>query len=556
MAITGSLSGPAHARGPASAGGSVASPKHYLRLILHRKWLVLGTFLLVTAVTCAVTQRLPNVFTSETLILVDPQKVPESYVKSTVTGDVRNRLGTLSQQILSASRLQKVIETLNLYPAERKSMPREDVILKMRSDISVNVVSDFGGSQDLQAFRIRYSGRDPRLVAQVANELASLFIDENLKAREQQATGTTEFLQNQLQETRKVLEAQEAKLKDFKLKHIGEMPEQQTANLQILGQLQSQLQLLGESLSRAEQQKAFLQSMVNQSAPVVDMDEKDLPSAVKEFGSNAKSAGRPSVSAAQTQLGALLARGYSESHPTIKKLRAQIEVEDPKKEVLMVAPEVPMPTANERTAAPVPVVRRAPAPVSSFNPVLQSQLNTLEAEIAKHKQDQDRLSKQIRGYQGKVEAIPVREQQITELVRDYEMSKAHYSQLLDKQLSAQTATQLEIRQKGEKFAILDPAQPAERPSSPNRPLINGAGSLAGLALGVLLALITEFVGMSITSADQITESTGIPVLEVIPVIQTFADRVNQRRRIIIATASGVLLTVLASGAALFIHYRT
>ena len=221
------------------------SPEHYLRLLVHRKWLVLGVFLAVSAATILVAKRLPDIYTSETVILVDPQKVPEAYVKSTVTGDVRNRLGTLSQQILSATRLQRIIDSLNLYPEEKKKSAREDLIDRMRKDISVSVVSDFGGSQDLQAFRISYSGENSRLVAQVTNELASLFIEENLKAREQQATGTTEFLQNQLQETRQTLEAQEAKLKDFKLKHIGEMPEQQTADLQILGQLQSQLQLEG-----------------------------------------------------------------------------------------------------------------------------------------------------------------------------------------------------------------------------------------------------------------------------------------------------------------------
>src|SRR5579884_1086652 len=252
------------------------SAEHYLRLILHRKWLVLGVFAVVAGGTAIVSSQLPDIYESETVILVDPQKVPDSYVKPTVTGDIRNRLGTLSQQILSATRLQKIIDTLNLYPVERKKLPREDVITMMRRDISVNVLSDFGGGQDLQAFRIRYSGRDPRLVAQVTNELASLFIEENLKAREQQATGTTEFLENQLQETRKALEAQEAKLKDFKLKHIGEMPEQQTATLQVLGQLQSQLQLENDAFSRAEQQRSYIQSMMAQSsAPVVDVDERE-----------------------------------------------------------------------------------------------------------------------------------------------------------------------------------------------------------------------------------------------------------------------------------------
>src|SRR5580692_9997070 len=249
------------------------SPEHYLRLLVHRKWLVLGVALAVSAGTAIVSHYLPNVYESETVILVDPQKVPDAYVKSTVTGDVRNRLGTLSQQILSATRLQKIIETLNLYPDDRKKLAREDVITHMRSDISVQVVSEFGASQDLQAFRIRYTGKDARLVAQVTNELASLFIEENLKSREQQATGTSEFLQNQLQETRKDLEAQEAKLKQYRLTHLGEMPEQQSADLQILGQLQSQLQVESEALARAQQSKLVLQTMQSQLAPVVDLDD-------------------------------------------------------------------------------------------------------------------------------------------------------------------------------------------------------------------------------------------------------------------------------------------
>ncbi len=259
-----------------SAATSHWSVEHYLRLILYRWWLVAGIFAVVTLATVIVSSRLPDIYTSDTLILVDPQKVPDSYVKSTVTGDVRNRLGTLSQQILSATRLQKIIDTLGLYPQEKKTMAREDIITRMRRDIYVQVVSDFGGGQDLQAFRITYSGREPRLVAQVTNELASLFIEENLKAREQQATGTTEFLENQLQETRKTLEAQETKLKDFRLHHIGEMPEQQTADLQILGQLQSQLQLENDALSRAQQQKSYVQSMMaSESAPVVDVDDAE-----------------------------------------------------------------------------------------------------------------------------------------------------------------------------------------------------------------------------------------------------------------------------------------
>src|ERR1700720_1741607 len=160
MINPGAMVGGGRQRSGLNTGLAQVSPEHYLRLLIHRKWLIIGIFLLVSSATFVITYRLPDIFTSETMILVDPQKVPDSYVKSTVTGDVRNRLSTLSQQILSATRLQRIIESLNLYPEDRKRMAREDVISRMRSDISVQVVSDFGASQDFQAFRITYSGKD------------------------------------------------------------------------------------------------------------------------------------------------------------------------------------------------------------------------------------------------------------------------------------------------------------------------------------------------------------------------------------------------------------
>ena len=533
---------------------SLLTPEHCLRLIFHRKWLILGVFGLVSAVTAVITTRLPNIYSSDTLILVDPQKVPESYVKATVSGDIRNRLGTLKQQILSATRLQKIIDNLNLYSTERKTMAREDVITHMRSNIEVGVVSDFGGSQDLQAFRITYRGGDPQLVAQVANELAAQFIEENLKAREQQAEGTTEFLTNQLGETRKTLEEQEAKLRDFRLKHIGEMPEQQAADLQILGHLQSQLQLESDALNRAEQQRAYIESMMasNQSAGVVDLDEQQP---ARPSGAPAAAPVNATASK-EKQLAELLAHGYTENHPDVRRLKAEIEqqAKSSKETIRGGAPEAPQVAQIPVPPPPAPPRRQPVFPPKYVNPVLQTQLTGAESEIAKHKEQVQILSKQIAGYQAKLEAIPVREQQITALVRDYEISKAHYSQLLNNQLSAATATQLEVRQKGEKFSILDLAQPAQKPSSPNRTLLNLGGSLGGLALGLFLALGTEFLGMSITSAEHLTAATGFPVLEVIPLIETRMDRLARRRRMFMAAASSAA-AALAMGAFLVYHYR-
>ncbi|HTR37124.1 MAG TPA: Wzz/FepE/Etk N-terminal domain-containing protein [Bryobacteraceae bacterium] len=537
---------------------------HYLALILHRKWLVLTTFVLVAAATAVVAYMLPDIYRSETVILVDPQRVPDSYVKATVTGDVRNRLTTLSQQILSATRLERIIDTMNLYPKERKTKAREDVITKMRSDIAVNMVGDGGGSQDLAAFRITYRGRDPRLVAQVANALASLFIEENLKAREEQATGTEEFLNSQLEEMRKTLETDEAKLKNFKLQHIGEMPEQQTADLQILGQMQSQMQLESDALSRAEQQRTYIESMMATSTagPVIDMDDTEPAVSKAE-----KKAPKTPLELHKEQLAKLLTT-FTEKYPPVQRLKRQIEVE----ELLQGVPPPPAPvTAHGASAASsTPASPASPAnpaadpethaakparPPRYVNPVLEAQLKQIDDEVAKHRVERQRLSKVVGEYQKKLEEIPVREQQITDLVRDYEISKGRYSQLLEKKLSADTATQLEIRQKGERFSILDPAQPAQRPDQPKRAVIDGVGAVGGLALGLLLALTTEFLGMSITSAEQITELVNVPVLEVIPLINTRAEKRFWKRLLILAAGAVAAGALVCGTLVLFYHIR-
>jgi succinoglycan biosynthesis transport protein ExoP len=522
------------AKSPARGAHTDLPLEHYLRMILHRKWWVIGVFLPVSLATILICQSLPNIYTSDTLILVDPQTVPQNYVKPTVTGDVRDRLSTLSQQILSATRLQKIIDTFNLYPEERKKMAREDVILLMRSHISVKVVSDFGSADDLQAFRITYSGEDPRLVAQVTNELASLFIEENLKAREQQAQGTTDFLANQLEETRRTLEEQEAQLRDFKLSHIGEMPEQQGADLQILAQVQSQLQLENDALSRDEQQRTYIQSMFAASAPVIDTDNvsSDVPATPNEQTVQSK------LPAMKAKLAQLLTH-YSKDFPDVKKLSTEVKEEE-QREATAAAAAKPKDDIKKR-------VTPRQEPVVHFNPVLQSQLQLIDADIAKHKAEQERLAKEAADYQAKLAAIPVREQQIADLERDYQISKDHYKQLLQNQLNAETATQLEIRQKAEKFSVLDPAQPAERPSRPNRVLIDAVGSLAGLGLGLLLAISTELFSASITEPEQIVAASGLPVLEVIPIIQTSKANRAHKRLLILAAASGtaVLLTSLA-----------
>jgi len=303
--------------------------------------------------------------------------------------------------------------------------------------------------------------------------------------------------------------------------------------------------------------------MAQAGAPVVDLDTGPSP-AVAEASVPKPQLPKQATSNARARLAALLSRGYTEKHPDIQKLRKEIEQEDKATGGQAGAvplppvppPPAPAPAAESKTQVAASSVRSVRAPVAYVNPVLQSQLAGIEAEISKHKEEKQRLGKLIASYQAKLELIPVNEQKISELVRDYEMSKAHYSKLLDDELSAQTATQLEIRQKGERFSILDPAQPAEKPARPNRTLINAAGAMGGLVFGVLLALCTEFLGISITTAEQIKQISGIPVLEIIPRIETHADRRIRKKRLIMATLSGVAVTLAACGVFLVYHFRS
>jgi succinoglycan biosynthesis transport protein ExoP len=547
---------------PKPAGMAVPPAEHYIQLILHRKWIIVGVFFAVTALTIAVVQALPNIYTAQTLILVDPQKVPESYVKSTVTGSIRDRLSTLSQQILSATRLQTIIDSLHLYQAEKKKLVREEIIAKMRKDITTTVVSDFGAGQDLQAFRISYSGTDPRTVAQVTSELASLFIDENLKAREQQASGTTEFIENQLEDTRKKLEEQESKLSAFRLKHIGEMPDQETSTIQIFGQLQNQLQVEGQALSAAEQKRTLLESMMTQSVPVVDLDPGDpgvgptTPS--KTANTPAGPAKRSVLSDDRAKLAELLTH-YSEKWPEVQKLKKKIQQEEAMeaaaaKTVEAPAPKVPVPPPPPRQTATQAAVPAVVSPARHFNPVLQGQIEAADEEIAKHKQEIQRLSKLAASYQAKLEAIPLRQEETTALSRDYEMTKAHYAQLEGQALSAETATELELRQKSESFKVLDPAVAPEKPSKPNRPLLDTAGAMGGLFLGLVIALLPEFFGMTIIGPQDIEASGNFTILETVPVIMTQFDRVVRRRWMLLGSASAII-SITAAGAFLFLHLR-
>ena len=243
---------------------TVLTWQDYLHILRRRRWMVLLPIIVCWCVVWGVCWFLPAVYRSEALILIEQQKVPEHYVVSNVAADLQERLQSMTQQVLSRTRLRRIIGDLHLYSNEWQKHSPDELVERMRKDIKIEVVDTPNRPEELTAFRIYYSGSDPRLTQQVTSALSSFFIDENLRSREKESEDTTDFLQTQLEEARKHLEEQEAKLRDFKGQHLGELPTQLTSNLQILSGLQARLQDANERLERAEQQKVYLNSMLSQ----------------------------------------------------------------------------------------------------------------------------------------------------------------------------------------------------------------------------------------------------------------------------------------------------
>lgn len=507
-----------HSPGPAGPFGEL-QVRDYLEIALNRKWWIILTTLSVFVVTAVVATRLPSMYSAQTVILVDPQKVPDAYVPSTISSTIFERLSTIKQQVLSPSRVKRLIVSMNLYPNLKQHKSEQEIIEILQKATSVDVVGSGGGR--LSAFSIKFSGKNPVEVAAIANQLAASFIEENLKVREQQSSGTTEFLDTELQQTKKQLEQTEEELRSIKSRYIMDLPESKQFHLEALTSLRSQLKDAQDRISRAQQEKVFLQSQ--NFAPVVDLD--------SSLGSNGSgTSGQDSqIQKLETRLAELQSR-YGSNHPDVRK--AQKELDQAK------AKAGSQEEKQQQAEAPVQPVRRSGT--RRRNPVLEARLQQLNQEMDEQNRLQSQLQKQIDFHVAKLERVPVFEQQISGLMRGYDSLRAHYTQLLDKKLSADMANALESRQKGERFVVLEPATVPEKPYAPNRILIRLAGLIGGLLGGIGLAVMAEMTDESVRNEREATRIMGKPVLVGIPRILSAEQNRRERLRAIAAVAATVI----------------
>lgn len=518
--------------------------KRYIDIFWRRRIWVLIPSVVGIVIAGALLFYLPKIYRSTTLILVEAQKVPEEYVRSAVTGTVEGRLSTIQQQILSRSLLQKIIDRFGLYRSEEEpdKIAGEEIFDRMRKNIEVRTV----GSRSVDAFSISFTGKDPETVMKVTNELASLFIEENLKIREQFVEGTTEFLDNELKNLKEILERQENKIGEFKRTYMGRLPEQLEANLRALDRFQAEL--LSNQAARKAIQDRLLTLEKTYLEAKQDMDEVvQLLTEASNLAQDVRISNLPSSSSSSTSALELkllqrkkemadLVAEYKENYPDVIMLKREIQgLED------RIAGEKQQrefkPPVREESIPPRPAERRVLKPILGFEkdlPIvadLQRQIQAGKADLRRSEDREKEIQEQIRAYQIRVEGVPELEQEAATLWRDYENSKKNYQVLLDKKLNAKISENLEKRQKGEQFRILDSANLPEKPIQPDPFRIIFIGLVVGLTGGLGLAFVREQLDNSMRTPEELEKATLIPVLASIPDFNEKGREAAHQRRI-------------------------
>ena len=464
-------------------------------IVLHR-WGILFVSVALATVAIVVIALLPDYYVAGTTVLFDPQRLPEQYIAPTVTADPAQRLSTLTQQVLSVGRLQQISQQLHLVSDPRK-VSQQEVVAQMSKNITIDMKPN--SDRDMSAFVISYTGQDPQLVAGVANSLAQSFIDWDVANREQQAASTTQFMTAQLEEAKQTLDGEEAKVRDYKENHAGELPEQLQSNMQALNLLHVSLQTNREELDRLEQEKA-MNSVPEAASPANGaLSEHDrLENEQRTL---------------KTEVANLRAQ-YTEQYPDVVATKNRLDA---------VTKLLSRTDAGTSSHGVSPSIARA---------------EMIQREIERLQEEQKQLIRRMDRYQSKVDAEPLRGQEFDSLSRNYNNARAQYEGLLDKKFHAEMAMNLQRKQNASRFTV-DPAEVPEKPIKPNRLLLLAMALPlcvlipAGIAVGA-----AEIRGT--VNSERILRSLApsARVLGHIPLIDTPVD-LRKRRRL-------AMLSILSS----------
>lgn len=526
-----------------------------LEIVRRRLSLAVIPFLFVMVTATSLAIFLPSLWSAKATILVDRQKIPESFVKSTITSDVEVQLLGLSQQIMSGGQLKKIIEAHGLYPRIRASQSPDDAVERMRRDIRIEAQNDERDRRNPRtvAFTVAYTTTTPQAAMTVANELAALYVNENVRSREKHAVSTSEFLETQLADVRTRLQSQERKVAEYKERHMGELPEQREANLRTLDRLQQQLQNAQETQRRANERRQLL----TQTLAEVDQTTGGSVSTAGGGGTlnpSPAEATAARLSVLKQELAQLQSR-YNDRYPDVIAMKEQVRALEAK-----LAAE-PAAAAKEAPAKPAPsaLAKRdgkelRAAPQNAYVQNLLQQLDQATVEARSSADEIKGLRAQLGQYERRIENTPRREQELALITRDYESTRELFRSLLGKRGEAEMAADLESRHQGEHFRIIDAASLPDRPAGPNRMRLVLVGLVLALGAAGIAVVVAEQMDTSYRSADEIRGIASVPVLTTIPKIVTERDRRRalRHRRLGTAAIAVGLLAVIGSSYA-FAH---
>ena len=494
-------------------------PDQILEIALRRRWLIIIPFCLALVVGIYLSITLPKLYQASTLILIQPQKVPSNFVQSIVSTDMESRISTISQQIMSRSNLEKIIERFGLFKGtEAEKMFFEDKINTLRNRIAVDVTRARKGAD---AFSISYTGKEPEKVMRIANTLASFFIDENLKLREASAVGTSNFLDVELQSMRERLEKNEAELKNYRERYMGGLPEQLDTNLRVLDRLQEQLGGKQEALRDAQNR---LDAFDSQVAEIEKLRDAIVAASTDDIMKNPETDSLLKLAQLREQL-AYLKTKYTDQHPDIKRLESTIK----------------------KLEAQITVVSDENSVQSKLNMTRQEYIqkkrrDDIINEINGYKDDIAAIQDQTEIYQKRVEDTPKREQELLTLKRDYQNIMESYNSLLGRKLEAEMAVNMEKKQKGEQFRIIDPARLPEKPISPNMRRLFLMVIAVGLGIGGCLTYGFEYIDQSFRRPDDVESYLGLPVIATIKLIHQPGHALKKRLMLTLSILS-VFVTI-------------
>lgn len=507
-------------------------PEQIVGIVLKRPWAIIVPFIMSMVFGIYLAITLPKVYQSQTLILVQPQRVPTDFVRSLVSSDINERISTISQQIMSRTNLEKIIDQFNLFSEpETHGMFLEDKIESLRNRITVNITSD--RKKDTEAFSIAFKGDNPEQVMRITNTLATFFINENLKVREAQAIGTSDFLQDELESLKKRLSGLEEALRVYRMQHMGALPEQLETNLRVLERLQEELNANQLRLRDARQ---FQISLEKQIADENAINQKKS-SAPDESKADALKANDVLLANLQRQLTDLQAR-YTDRHPDIIRLKKQIS--DLEKEMAQSADADPIVKPDNTIAEQGGLSTKSSRSLRRQMEETHREISDLEFEIPK-------IVEKIKSYQDRVEQTPRIEQELLSLRRDYDNIKISYDSLLQRKMEAELAVNMEKKQKGEQFQIIDPARVPSKPLEPDLRKLFMMTTLAGLSIGGGLIFLFEYLNHTFQNPEDIETELKIKVLALIPDIETSKTKMVKRFNMGFTIVSVVIALTLLTG---------